>query len=98
MRRSLGSSNPAPRRPRGPASATDPLPAPSRLSVRSRAVAALRRTRHAIEEIEVQLEGILDHLHGRRPLDHSAPDRLRASANEARAAMASLSDFGDLYG
>ena len=71
--------------------------AQSRVTV-NRAVAALRRTRHAIEDIEVQLDGILDDLHGRRRLDRSAPDRLRASANEARAAMASLSDFGDLYG
>lgn len=73
------------------------VPAQSRVTV-NRAVAALRRTRHAIEEIEVQLDDILDHLHGRKRLDVNAPDRLRASANEARAAMASLSDFGDLYG
>lgn len=73
------------------------VPAQSRVTV-NRAVAALRRTRHAIEEIEVQLDDILGDLKGRRRLDRTAPDRLRASANEARAAMASLNDFGDLYG
>jgi hypothetical protein len=74
------------------------VPAASRMTVKTRAVAALRRTRHAIEEIEVQLDDILDHLHGKKPLAQGAPDRLRASANEARAAMASLTDFSDIYG
>ncbi len=73
------------------------VPAQAR-STTTRAVAALRRTRHAIEEIDGQLVDILDHLHGRKRLDAAAPDRLRASANEARAAMAQLTDFADLYG
>ena len=89
MRRPARSLNTLARRPA--------VAAQSRVTV-NRAVAALRRTRHAIEDIEVQLDGILDDLRGRRRVDRSAPDRLRASANEARAAMASLSDFGDLYG
>lgn len=70
-----------------------PLQAPVR-----RAVAALARTRHAIEDIGVQLDEILDHVQTGKVLRSSAPDRLRASANEARAAMASLNDFSDLYG
>ena len=71
------------------------VPAESRLTVKTRAVAALRRTRHAIEEIEVQLDDILDHLHGKKALVVGASERLRASASEARAAMA---DFSDIYG
>ena len=63
-----------------------------------RAVAALARTRHAIEDIGVQLDEILDHVQTGKVLRSGAPDRLRASANEARAAMASLNDFSDLYG
>ena len=89
MRRPARSLHPLARRPA--------VPAQSRVTA-NRAVAALRRTRHAIEEIEVELDGILDDLQGRRRLDRAAPDRLRASANEARAAMASLNDFADLYG
>lgn len=89
MRRSAHSVNLVLRRPAVSAHSHQTVP---------RVVAALRRTRHAIEEIEVQLDDVLDHLHGKKVLSRGAPDRLRASANEARAAMASLNDFSDLYG
>ena len=89
MRRSAHSVHVLTRRPAVAAHARFTVP---------RVVSVLRRTRHAIEQIEVQLDDVLDHLRGKKVLERGAPDRLRASANEARAAMASLSDFSDLYG
>ncbi len=66
------------------------MPARSRLTV-PRAVAALRRGRQALTDIERQLDALLVTLrNGGRGLDTDTPDRLALARREAVAAMASL--------
>jgi hypothetical protein len=54
-------------------------------------VAALRRGREALSDIQGQLDALLAALRDpAAPLDASAPDRLAGAAKEADAALASL--------
>ena len=74
------------------------LPECSRLTVK-RTVAALRRGREALVDLESQLGDLLDRV--RSPgasFDHGATDRLALAKNDAVAAMASLDGVGQLFG
>jgi len=62
-------------------------------------VAALRRSREALVDIEGQLDDLLVRL--RSPelrIDSAAPQRLARAKAEAAAAMASLGAVGSLFG
>jgi hypothetical protein len=74
------------------------LPECSRLTV-GRTVAALRRSRQALVEIESELGNLLTCL--REPnasIDLTAPDRLASAKSEATLAMVGLDDLGRLFG
>jgi hypothetical protein len=74
------------------------LPERSRLTV-GKTVAALRRSREALVELDTQLGDLLTRL--RVPggtIDRAAPDRLASAKAEAAVAMASLDDLGLLFG
>jgi hypothetical protein len=76
---------------------TQVLPEHSRLIV-GRTVAALRRSREALVELDGQLGDILTRLRAPgAPLDRAAPDRLAMAKVEAAVAMASLDDLGGLF-
>jgi hypothetical protein len=61
-------------------------------------VAALRRSREALVDIENQLDDLLLNLRspGAR-MDASAPDRLASAAGMANEAMAALENLGHLF-
>ncbi len=62
-------------------------------------VAALRRSREALVEIEGQLDDLLVSLRSPEPrLDRAAPQRLARAKAEAVSAMASLGAAGSLFG
>jgi len=62
-------------------------------------VAALRRSREALVEIEGQLDDLLVRLHSPEPrIDSATPQRLARAKAEAVAAMASLGAAGSLFG
>jgi hypothetical protein len=68
------------------------LPERSRLTV-GRTVAALRRSREALVELDTQLGDLLTRLRAPgAPMDRAAPDRLAKAKAEAAVAMASLDD------
>jgi hypothetical protein len=74
------------------------LPERSRLTV-GRTVAALRRSREALVELESELGNLLTCL--REPsasIERTAPDRLASAKAEAAFAMASFNDLGQLFG
>ena len=74
------------------------LPERSRLTV-GKTVAALRRSREALVELDTQLGDLLTRL--RAPgatIDRAAPERLASAKAEANSAMASLGDIGQLFG
>jgi hypothetical protein len=74
------------------------LPERSRLTV-GRTVAALRRSREALVDIESQLGDLL--IRVRSPgasLDSTATDRLVLARRQAAAAMASLNQLGQHFG
>ena len=74
------------------------LPECSRLTV-GRTVAALRRSRQALVEIESALGNLLTCL--REPnasIDLTVPDRLASAKSEATLAMAGLDDLGRHFG
>jgi hypothetical protein len=74
------------------------LPERSRLTV-GRTVAALRRSREALIDIESQLGELL--IRVRSPgasLDSTATDRLAVARRQAAAAMASLNQLGQHFG
>ncbi len=74
------------------------LPERSRLTF-GRTVAALRRTREALVDIEGQLDDLLIRLRSPEPrIDNAAPQRLARAKAEASAAMASLNELGSLFG
>jgi hypothetical protein len=74
------------------------LPERSRLTVK-RTVAALRRSREALVDLESQLGDLLVRLRASgASLDHGATDRLALAKNDAVAAMASLDGMGALLG
>ena len=74
------------------------LPERSRLTV-GKTVAALRRSREALVELDSQLCDLLTRLRvPGAPIDRAAPDRLASARAEAAVAMASLSDIGQLFG
>jgi hypothetical protein len=74
------------------------LPERSRLTV-GKTVAALRRSREALVELDSQLGDLLTHLRAPgAPIDRAAPDRLASAKAEAASAMASLNDLGGLFG
>jgi hypothetical protein len=76
---------------------TQVLPERSRLTV-GRTVAALRRSREALVELDGQLGDILTRLRAPgTPIDRAAPDRLAAAKVEAAVAMASLNDLSGLF-
>ena len=76
---------------------TQVLPEHSRITV-GRTVAALRRSREALVELDGQLGDILTRLRlPGAPIDRAAPDRLAAAKVEAAVAMASLDDLGGLF-
>jgi len=73
------------------------LPERSRLVV-GRTVAALRRSREALVELDTQLGDILTQLRTPgAPIDRAAPDRLATAKAQATVAMASLNDLGGLF-
>lgn len=81
-----------------PATPRAVLPERSSLTV-GRTVAALRRTREALVEIEGQLDDLLVNLRSRAPrIDRAAPQRLARAKAEAAAAMDSLYGYGSLFG
>lgn len=62
-------------------------------------VAALRRSREALVEIEDELDDLLVRLHSPDPrFDRAAPQRLARAKAEAVAAMATLGAAGSLFG
>jgi hypothetical protein len=62
-------------------------------------VAALRRSREALVDLEGQLDDLLVRLRSPEPrIDPAAPQRLARSKAEASAAMASLHTLGSLFG
>lgn len=70
-------------------------PAQSRLTV-PRVVAALRRSRDVLTDIEGQLGallGALDSARGVAGLDRASPDQLARSTREAALALSSLSEL-----
>ena len=74
------------------------LPERSRLTV-GRTVAALRRSREALVDLESELGNLLICL--REPsvsIDRTVPDRLACAKAEATFAMASLDDLGRIFG
>jgi len=74
------------------------LPERSRLTV-GRTVAALRRSKEALIDLESELGHLLTCL--REPgasIDRAASDRLANAKAEATFAMASLNDLGQLFG
>jgi hypothetical protein len=74
------------------------LPERSRLTV-GRTVAALRRSREALVELDSQLGDLLTRL--RAPgasIDRAAPDRLASARCEAASALACLDDVGRIFG
>jgi hypothetical protein len=74
------------------------LPERSRLTVR-RTVAALRRSREALIDLESQLGDLLGRLRSSTaPLDGDAGERLAGAKNDAVAAMAGLGQVGQLFG
>ena len=74
------------------------LPERSRLTV-GRTVAALRRSREALVDLESQLGDLLTCLHAPgAPIDRAAPDRLASAKAEAVFALSSLNDMGRLFG
>lgn len=74
------------------------LPERSRLTVK-RTVAALRRSREALVDLESQLGDLLVRVRASgASLDHGATDRLALAKNDAVAAMASLDGMGALFG
>lgn len=63
-----------------------------------RTVAALRRSREALVDLEGQLDDLLVCLRSPEPrLDHAAPQRLAKAKAEATAAMARLEALGSLF-
>ena len=74
------------------------VPARSRLTV-PRAVAALRRGRQALADIEGQLDALLATLRdGGRGVDPGIPDRLASARRDAAAALASLGAIAAIDG
>jgi hypothetical protein len=74
------------------------LPERSRLTL-GRTVAALRRSREALVDIESQLGDLLVHLRSSGgSLDGAATDRLAGAKTRAIAAMASLKPMGQIFG
>ncbi len=74
------------------------LPERSRLTVR-RTVAALRRSRAALVDLESQLGDLLIRLRcSGAAIDGSATNRLANAKNDAVAAMAGLHHLGQLFG
>jgi len=74
------------------------LPERSRLTV-GKTVAALRRSREALVELDAQLGDLLTRLHAPgAAIDRAAPERLASAKAEATSAMASLGDIGQLFG
>jgi hypothetical protein len=73
------------------------LPERSRITA-GRTVAALRRSREALVDIENQLDDLLLNLRspGTR-IDASAPDRLACATGKANEAMATLQNLGNLF-
>jgi len=74
------------------------LPERSRLTL-GRTVAALRRSREALVDLESQLGDLL--IRVRSPgvsLDSTATDRLAVARRQAAAAMASLNQLGQHFG
>jgi hypothetical protein len=64
-----------------------------------RTVAALRRSREALVDLESQLGDLLSCLRsGDARIDSSAPDRLARAKAEANQAMAKLQTIGQLFG
>jgi hypothetical protein len=62
-------------------------------------MAALRRSREALENIDSQLGDLLSCLRSKDPhIDGSAPDRLAKAKVEACEAMAELQGAGHLFG
>ena len=75
-----------------------PLPERSCLTV-GKTVAALRRSREALVDLEGQLDDLLVRLRSPEPrIDGAAPQRLARTKAEATAAMASLQALGTLFG
>ena len=73
------------------------MPARSRVTVRRTTVAALRRSRAALETIEAELDSLLSALRadktraGKRPdIRQDAPERLREAMRKAAAALSDL--------
>jgi len=74
------------------------LPERSRLTV-EHTVAALRRSRAALLDLEGQLGELLARVRATSgSLDHGATERLACAKDNAVAAMASLGGAGALYG
>jgi hypothetical protein len=74
------------------------LPERSRITV-GRTVAALRRSREALVDLESELDTILVTLRDpNASIDRAAPDRLASAKSEATLAMAGLNDVGQLFG
>ncbi len=74
------------------------LPERSRLTV-GKTVAALRRSREALVELDGQLGELLTCLRAPgAPIDRAAPDRLASAKAEATSAMASLNSLGGIFG
>jgi hypothetical protein len=74
------------------------LPERSRLTV-GKTVAALRRSREALVDLDGQLGDLLICLRAPgAPIDRAAPDRLASAKAEAASAMASLNDLGGIFG
>ncbi len=73
------------------------LPERSRITA-GRTVAALRRSREALVDIENQLDNLLLNLRspGTR-IDAGAPDRLACAAGKANEAMVTLQNLGSLF-
>jgi hypothetical protein len=61
-------------------------------------VAALRRSREALVDLEGELDDLLIRLRSPEPhIDSAAPQRLARAKAEASAAMASLHTMGSLF-
>jgi hypothetical protein len=74
------------------------LPERSRLTF-GKTVAALRRTREALVEIEGQLDDLLICVRSPEPrIDSAVPQRLARAKAEATAAMANLHAMGSIFG
>jgi hypothetical protein len=73
------------------------LPEQSRLTI-PRAVAALRRSREALTDIEGQLNLLLFDLRRPQPrVDEGAPDRLTGAIAQAGSALAALDNLRSLW-